>query len=230
MERVTFWLAIASGLALGASSAPHCFAMCGPLATFAAGTDPGARIARILRHQLGRLAAYALLGAVAAASGAWIANMLAPRWASIALGAVLALGMLAMAFELAGVRMRGPRTVVLGRAPRTPLVTRVLGRLPREPMLVGAISALLPCGALYGGLLVASGMGSAALGAAAMIAFAAASGLGLVAATSFASLARSGTARRVLAVALVAGAALVVSRPIAAALQPDARCVCGAAR
>ena len=226
------WLAIALGLAAGASSAPHCFAMCGALATFASGNDASARSARLARHQLGRLVAYAFLGAVAAGSGAWIASMLAPRWASIVLGALLGAGMLAMAVEL-GLPARGAaRPIMIGRAPRTPLVTRVLGRLPRDPVLVGAVSALLPCGALYGGLLTASGTGGAALGALCMSAFAIASGVGLIAAASFASYARSATARSVVALALVVGAMLVIARPIVTALQPDARaaCMCGETR
>jgi sulfite exporter TauE/SafE len=214
------WWAIASGLALGIASAPHCFAMCGPLAAFAAGTEPSTRATRIARHQLGRLLAYAALGAVAAESGAWVARLVAPRWMSIVLGALLALGMLATAFELTRGR-RASRPVALGRAPRTPLVARVLNRLPREPMLVGAVAALLPCGSLYGGLLAASGTGSAANGAWAMAAFALASGVGLVAATSLASRASSLTARRVLASALVVGAMLVALRPIAVATQPS---------
>jgi sulfite exporter TauE/SafE len=135
--------------------------------------------------------------------------------------------MLVAAFELAGFRTRAPRIVTIGRAPRTPLVARALGHLPREPLLVGAVSALFPCGALYGGLLVASSTGSAALGAGAMSAFAVASGVGLLAATSVASLARSATARRALAMVLVAGAALVVARPIASPEPSSAISVCG---
>ncbi len=222
------WLPLVSSLLVGAASAPHCFAMCGPLAAFASRTEHGFERARFLRHQLGRLVAYALLGAIAAGSGAWIARALAPDWVALVLGFGLAAGMIAMAVELTLPRGRPlAKAVRLGTAPRTPLVVRVLGRLPREPMLVGAISALLPCGALYAALLVASSAGSAWVGALSMAVFALVSGIGLVGAGLVARSMRSVSARRALGVVLVLGAVFVVARPLVRSLSRDTTPACG---
>jgi hypothetical protein len=94
-------------------------------------------------------------------------------------------------------------------------------------MLVGAVSGLLPCGALYSAVLIASSAGSAAWGAVSMAAFAAASGVGLLGAGLVSRAARSVGARRVLGLALVLGAVLVVARPLAQVLAPDASPSCG---
>lgn len=252
------WIAIVSGLVAGAASTPHCIAMCGPLAAFAAGADERAAGARIARHQIGRAIAYAGLGAIAGGSGAAIATMLAPEWVSVLLGAVLAIAMIAMAIRLVR-RPLAPRLVGILSRPRTPrheaedalgpsppaaargalprsrailriastrFVARVIGRLPREPLLIGALSALLPCGALYSALLIAASGGSASSGAASMASFAAASGSGLLAASWIAKKARSELGRRTLAALLVIGALIVLARPIGQALSSDAAPLC----
>jgi hypothetical protein len=221
------WIPILSGLAAGAASAPHCLAMCGPLAAFAGGDDESSARARIARHQLGRLIAYAALGAIAGGSGAAGVRALAPQWVSVVLGVVLAVGMLATAVRL--VRPPRPvRPIVLGTRPRTPIAARVIGRLPREPMLIGALSAVLPCGALYSALLIAASAGSVAAGTAAMASFAIASGVGLVAAGWIAT--KANRSRRGIAALLVVGALLVAARPIGQALSRDAPPVCHSER
>jgi sulfite exporter TauE/SafE len=223
---MTSWIPIVSGLVAGAASAPHCLAMCGPLAAFAAGDVEASARARIARHQLGRLVAYAVLGAIAGGSGAAVVGALAPASVSLVLGGLLALGMLAAAVRLVR-RPRAERPVVLRRSrPRTPLAARVIGRLPREPMLIGALSAILPCGALYSALLIAASAGSIGAGAAAMASFALASGVGLLAAGWMAERATSELGRRGIAALLVLGAVIVVARPIGQALSPDASPVC----
>jgi sulfite exporter TauE/SafE len=215
-------LAIASGLVAGAASAPHCLGMCGPLAVFAAGSAPTRDHARIARHQLGRLLAYAALGAVAGGSGGAIVRALAPGWVSLALAILLAIGMSIAAIRLVRPARAAARPLSIGTRPRTPLVVRVLGRLPREPMLIGALSALLPCGALYAALVIAASAGTSAIGAATMAAFAVTSGIGLLAAGWIARRASSPRARHTIAALLAVGAMIVVARPVAQALQRDA--------
>src|SRR5690606_6332096 len=143
---MTAWMALGAGALAGGLSIPHCVAMCGPLAAFAAGEKGSWR--RIARYQLGRLGSYVALGIAAGSSGGALASLVAPRWAAIALSFFLAAAMV-----LAAVRLLGPgeaRLVQLGRRrPGTPWIARLLARLPREPALVGAVTALLPCGALY---------------------------------------------------------------------------------
>lgn len=219
-------MSIVSGLIAGAASAPHCLAMCGPLAAFAAGPAPTVDHGRIARHQLGRLVAYAALGAAVGASGGALARALAPDWASLALGLVLAAGMVMMAVRLVRPSTGAARPITIGRRAHTPLITRVLGRLPREPMLIGALSAVLPCGALYSALLIAASAGSGASGAASMAAFAVTSGVGLLAAGWLARKPRSERGRRGIAAILMVGALIVVARPLAHALAPDAPPAC----
>lgn len=229
------WLSIVSGLVAGAASAPHCLAMCGPLAAFAVGGAPPDGSAsldrtRAARHQLGRFLSYCALGAVAGGSGGAVARALAPGWVSLVLAVVLAIGMIWSAFRLARPARGAAPLIVLGTRPRTPLVVRVLGKLPREPMLVGALSAVLPCGALYSALLIAASAGGPAWGAASMGAFAASSGVGLLAAGWIARAQRSPTGRRGIAAVLLVGALIVVARPVASVVAEGAAPACHTAR
>jgi sulfite exporter TauE/SafE len=211
-------LALSAGALAGAASAPHCFAMCGPLAVFAGRLDArGTPFLRALRYHCGRAAAYVAIGAISGGSGAALASFLSPRWASTILAFVLGTAMIASALRLL-FPGREPKLAKLGRAPsRPPLAAQALGLLPREPAVVGAVSALLPCGALYAALWAAAGTGSAFSGALAMLAFALTSAVGLVLFAWIGQRMRGTRAGSiVLAVVLFAGALFVLARPFLA--------------
>ena len=215
------WLALGAGAIAGALSIPHCVAMCGPLAAFAGGERSAPW--RIGRYQLGRLGAYALLGALAGSSSGALATFVAPRWAAVALAILLAAAMLLAAARLLR-RPGGTGLVQLRRSkPGVPWIARVLALAPREPSIVGALTALLPCGALYTAVLIAAGTGRWHAGALAMSAFALASGVGLASSAFFGQRARVSTrGRHLLAAALIIGAIVVVLRPILASEEPPA--------
>jgi uncharacterized protein len=158
------------------------------------------------------------------------ATFVAPRGAALALALVLAFAMLWAALRLLR-RQRAPELVPLRRsAPRVSLAARLLALAPREPLWIGALSAVLPCGALYGALLIAVGMGSASAGALAMTAFGLASGVGLVVAPLLGrKVLISQNGRRVLAAALVLGALVVVLRPLLATEHTPPCCTTHAA-
>lgn len=208
------WMALGAGALAGGLSIPHCIAMCGPLAVFAAGEKPSP--SRIARYQLGRLGAYAVLGAVAGSSGGALASFVTPRWAAVLLSGLVAAAMVLAAVRLLRRPTRDATLVSLGKKRRrAPLVARVLARVPREPTAFGALTALLPCGALYSAVLVAAGMGAWQAGALAMSAFASTSGLGLASSAILGQRAQvSPRGRRVLAAALLVGAVVLVARPI----------------
>jgi uncharacterized protein len=216
---MNLYVALASGAIAGLASAPHCFAMCGPLAVFASGAgDARAARARALRYQLGRLASYAALGAIAGSGGAALASLAPPTWANILLALVLAGAMLFSAWRLYRPAGGVPKlSRVSSSRPKTSLAARAFALLPREPLAIGAMSALLPCGALYAAAMIAVGSGSGSAGAVAMAAFALVSGVGLLAFAWLGAKARmSRRARHILALVLIAGAAVVIARPLLA--------------
>jgi sulfite exporter TauE/SafE len=219
------WLVIVSGLLAGAASAPHCFAMCGPLALFSvAGGARGSAPARIARYQLGRLGAYAVVGAIAGVSGGALTAWLAPRPTAIALALVVAAAMIFAAIRLVRTSPGKPLVTLRTQRSRPPLSARIFAYVPREPLWIGAFSALLPCGALYTAVLLAVGAGAWTSGALVMIAFAITSGLGLLASAAIGERARtSKLGRRILAAVLIAGALVVVLRPV---LSEDGAAAC----
>lgn len=218
--------AFVSGVVLGLVSLPHCAAMCGPLATFASlegGSE--ASLGRAARYQLGRTTGYALLGALAGAVGAPLTSMLPLSIETLASASLaLALGIAAVRIWPTALGSAGPALVGLGTGPRAPSVVErwthevvALGqKLPREPIALGLVAALLPCGVLASGVLVAAGSGSVGSGLATMAGLSLGSGAGLfavVAALRGVPLRADPRTARALAIVLGVGALILVARP-----------------
>lgn len=165
----------------------HCAAMCGGFATVAGGAAGRGTMWRSTgAYQAGRLLAYLGLGAAAGLLGAGLdaagGELLGLRRAAALLtgGAlvVLAIASLWPRRWLGAPRApEGERLVALGTAPsRAPLLRRwLVARLRRGGLLgaaaMGLGSALLPCGWLWGYVLVAAATGAVTSAAAVMLAF-----------------------------------------------------------
>jgi hypothetical protein len=200
-----------------------------------------------VRYQLGRLFAYAGAGALAGGLGGALAAPLADPWARALVSWTLAAALLWTALRfwrlaepsrpafagsfVATGRLLSRRSSSGGGIPPTASsapparsapagagwFSRLLGWLPRDAALVGALTALLPCGALYAGLAIAAGTGDPLGGAVAMAAFALASGLGVLGASAVAQRLRTlqrPAALRVLAVVLALGGLVLALRPV----------------
>lgn len=180
-------LALASAaLLMGLAGGPHCVAMCGAaqagvIRIVPAGPATGTRAAwsAPASFHLGRIASYAVAGAVAAGS----VDMLAQ--ASVQVGALRPLWVLLHVFVFAWGAM-------LAIAGRQPLWAQRAGRLlesrlhplvggsPLGMLATGALWVAMPCGLLYSALMLAS-LGNGPLqGAGAMVLFAVGSGVSLM--------------------------------------------------
>jgi uncharacterized protein len=212
-------IAMATGAGLGLVASAHCVLMCGPLAMMSHARGGNAGSARYLA---GRLVSYTLLGALAGSAGKVATALPFAAWVEAFLSWSLALVLLLSAFRLVRERVR-PQLVALGKKPRTSWVGRSLARVAHDPLLLGAATALLPCGALFGGLAASAALGSAGAGALSMALFATVSGLSLVGVGQLARVVSLGPrGRRGLFVLLVAGAAIMVVRPLAG-LRADSK-------
>jgi hypothetical protein len=157
----------------------HCVGMCGGFVAFYSGGDESSGRRKALGHlayHLGRLSAYASLGALAGAAGAAVdlAGSAAGvgKLAAFVAGGVMVLWGLALLLLSVGVRL--PR-LRLPRRMHTATV-RFMGGFRAKPpvmraLLLGLSSALLPCGWLYAFAVTAAGTGSAPGGALVMLAF-----------------------------------------------------------
>ncbi len=152
---------------MGLAGGPHCIAMCG--AACGGIAQANGKYAAV-KFQAGRLLGYASLGAVAAASVnllAWFTSQTSvvhPLWTFFHV-LVLGWGLLLLAYA------RQPLWVDhAGR--RIWRKVRQLSRVPGGVVLTGMMWALMPCGLLYSGVLVASLSGSAVQGALCMAGFA----------------------------------------------------------
>ncbi len=226
------WVAFGAGAALGLATIPHCAAMCGPLAAASCRAE-GSALPRAAQYQLGRLAAYLVLGAVAGAVGAVVEVALPTRIASIALSISVAAGLSLTAYRLLrGTENSGNGLVSIGSAkkpaPIASRLTRVLSAVIDRPLLLGLATAMLPCGALAAAVLVAAGTGGVLAGTSAMLGFALVSSPGLVAlslaAGKLGRLGKNGT--RALAVVLAIGAVVAIARPIPLLLGDDEPACC----
>ena len=149
--------------AVGLLTGFHCAGMCGALAISAANGRARPWIAAAL-YNVGRLAAYTAIGAVAGAVGA--AFHVGPR-ARGALLLVAALAMLLVAARSLGWMPFAAR--ISRRRSRPARIFQVPAAL--RPLLVGAANGFMPCGPLQSVQLWALASGGAARGAAAMLAF-----------------------------------------------------------
>jgi sulfite exporter TauE/SafE len=153
----------------GAAGSPHCALMCGPLACggCAAGCARERRRAA-LAWQIGRGSAYAGLGAVLGSVGKTAAALLAGSVAR-ALPWVMAGGLLLSALDWGG---SAPAIPGLARIPRVLLRAGEKFSPFARSFLRGAACGFLPCGLLYGALLMAAAAGGPVGGALVMSAFA----------------------------------------------------------
>ena len=145
-----------TALMMGVLGGPHCVAMCGA-ACAGLGQAAGARRGQaLLAFQLGRLAGYTLLGAVAAASVqglGWLTTQSAairPVWTLLHLAA-FTLGVLLLLQARQPVWLDGAARRLWAK------VRAFNNRWGRAaPWMVGGLWALMPCGLLYSALMVAA--------------------------------------------------------------------------
>ena len=149
--------------AVGLLTGFHCAGMCGALAISAANGRARPWIAAAL-YNVGRLATYTAIGAVAGAVGA--AFHVGPR----ARGTLLLVAALAMLLVAARSLGWMPFAARISRRRSRP-ARKFQGPAALRPLLVGAANGFMPCGPLQSVLLWALASGGAAHGAAAMLAF-----------------------------------------------------------
>lgn len=202
---------LGAALAAGLASAPHCAGMCGPLALAACGN----RAAPSAGYAVGRALSYALGGAVAGLIGGRVVNLLGRAHVHEVAAVITALAIAWQAVRLLRGAARSAPLVPL-RASKASTVRRGFG--------LGALTGLLPCGALASGLMLAASAASAQGGAAVMLVFSLATAPGLIAvvaagrlASVFGLRAPSLLQRRALGVALIALAGWTLARPFTVA-------------
>lgn len=153
---------IAAAFLAGLMGSPHCVAMCGGFATACARPRGG-----LVFWHAGRLTTYALLGAVAGATGGALPG---PGW----LLAAVAVGLLVWSAAALGGLAPQPRIRIPGLAR---IGQRLAGEAgPGARFAFGMTTGLLPCGMVYAALGIAVASAHPAAGAASMVAF----GLGTV--------------------------------------------------
>ena len=156
---------------------PHCAAMCGPFTCLYASGSGGSRLGiPHLAYNLGRLAAYLLLGVVAGALGSGIDG----------LGQIAGIGRLAGWIAGAAMVVWAVVTIAGALGARVPLApvpaalrklfSRSVSRWDDKPpewraAALGLTTTLLPCGWLYAFVAVAASTGSVGGGVAVMTAF-----------------------------------------------------------
>jgi sulfite exporter TauE/SafE/copper chaperone CopZ len=151
---------------VGLSTSPHCLGMCGGILLSACAGREGrkAQLGAALGYNGGRMISYTVLGAVFGALGTVLTYTLSMK--------SMLFTMLGLIVALLGLNMWG----LLPALPSVPGEQNAACRLPdklrrQTPLLVGLLTGLMPCGALYAAWLCAMSSGSAAKGAQLMLAF-----------------------------------------------------------
>ncbi|MBQ1363498.1 MAG: sulfite exporter TauE/SafE family protein [Oscillospiraceae bacterium] len=152
---------------IGLSTSPHCLGMCGGIMLSACRGREGrrAQLGAALGYNGGRTLSYTALGAAFGALGTVLSYTLSMK--------SMLFTMLGLAVLLLGLNMWG----LLPALPALPDTQGTACRLPERlkrqgPLLVGLLTGLMPCGALYAAGFCAMSSGSAGRGALLMLAFA----------------------------------------------------------
>lgn len=166
-------LALAA-VALGLAGAGHCITMCGGIAGMLCGgitsVKERASVPFILLYNLGRIASYTVIGAIAGAIGA-SASAFPFGDARIVLRILAAVAALLFGLHLLGVRI-GPRVSMPFASWLRPIAARLLPlRTWWQALALGATWGWLPCGMVYGATILAVATGGIASGALVMSAF-----------------------------------------------------------
>jgi sulfite exporter TauE/SafE len=160
-----------AALLAGLVGSTDCLGMCGGIAG-ALGVAANGRSGQVAAYSAGRIASYAVAGAIVGGLGAGLAGVgsagpvlrILMGAAFILLGLQVALGWKLLApLEAAGARL----WTRLAPAARALMPPRHAG----HALALGALWGWLPCGLVYGMLAAAAGAGSPAGGAAVMVAF-----------------------------------------------------------
>lgn len=162
-----------AALLFGFSSSLHCAAMCGPLVSVVVPGRPSA----VLAYAAARVGAYATGGLVAGALGELLSGHV-PRYLAPAVGLVGALFLLGQA---AGISFPLPRGEAWQRGIARGLATLGNGAPAARGALLGAATAVLPCGLLASVYALSAAAGTASAGAATAATFAIGSTAGLLA-------------------------------------------------
>jgi uncharacterized protein len=147
----------------------HCIGMCGGFAASCARTPSG-----LPAWHLGRIASYAILGALAGALGHLLPG---PAWIPAALASAL---LVWFALAIAGL-VPEPRLVPPGLASAGQRA--IQSAAPGAQLVFGVVNGFLPCGLVYSALTIPVAVAEPLRGAVAMAAF----GMGTVPALSFAA-------------------------------------------
>jgi sulfite exporter TauE/SafE len=161
----------------GALGSLHCAGMCGPLVLAGAARGGQVRASLLGEYLLGRLASYALVGAVMGQLGQHALCLLpvaAVQWVAVGALTVFCLGRAAQLLKLLP---SGPGVP----GPLRDAAAWLISLIPRRGLGLGLATGILPCGMLVPMWIASAGTGSPMLGAAVMAVFGAASAPGLLA-------------------------------------------------
>ncbi len=154
-------------LLVGLSTSPHCLGMCGGILLSACSgrEGRGAQLGAALGYNGGRTLSYTALGAAFGALGTVLTYTRSMK--------SMLFTMLGLAVALLGLNMWGLLPALPSLPGEQGRACGLPGKLRRQaPLLVGLLTGLMPCGALYAAWLCAMSSGSAARGALLMLAFA----------------------------------------------------------
>jgi sulfite exporter TauE/SafE len=175
-----------TALVMGLVGGPHCVAMCGAACAGVGQLAGSRRGAAMWAFQVGRVAGYAALGGLAAASVqalGWLtvqSAALRPVWSMFHVAAAVLGMVLIWTGEQPVWLQAGARSVWAWVRRRTGRGIEGTRGSVGLPLCLGMAWSLLPCGLLYSALLLASLAGEPIAGAALMALFAAGTSLAMV--------------------------------------------------
>lgn len=167
-------LGFIGGLLTGAAGSLHCLGICGGIASslfLASGGGIRFPAANAIAIQLGRVATYAVLGALAGSGGGALAILMHFSGAQQLLRILASSTLVLTGLSVVGVVPGPGRRIVTALAPKSACRSPSPYRATFRPVALGMAWGLAPCGMVYSALLTAAFAGSPAGGAVFMLGF-----------------------------------------------------------
>jgi sulfite exporter TauE/SafE len=140
------WLSAA--ILLGLTGALHCAVMCGPLVSFYTANSPQTK-SKMLKYHLGRISAYAVLGALVGVLSASIQLAGFQKWMSILMGITLILGLGLTLLIPKNLNNNNSKIQKLYNKLRVKLIQIAKKDHQNAPFYFGIANGFIPCGLVY---------------------------------------------------------------------------------
>lgn len=146
---------ILEGFLIGLAGSLHCIGMCGPIALLIpTSKNPYRKFFQIITYNLGRVITYSIFGLLFGILGKGFRIAEISQYVSIVTGGIIIIIALATLFSNNKLANSSNKLFSILFSPIKRLFAKLLGKEKKNLLAIGLLNGFLPCGLVYGALLL----------------------------------------------------------------------------